>query len=55
MQVVSHDLYERAYMIQSAPFMTHALPMMIPLKHYWEIPMMWVSGAHRIYAHATLA
>jgi len=44
MQVVSHDLYERAFMIQSAPFMTTPLPMMIPLKHYWEIPMMWISG-----------
>jgi glycerol-3-phosphate dehydrogenase len=41
---VSHDLYERAFMIQSAPFMTHPLPMMIPLKHYWEIPLYWLSG-----------
>jgi hypothetical protein len=31
-------------MIQSAPFMTHPLPMMIPLKHYWEIPLYWMSG-----------
>jgi len=29
--VVSHDLAERAFMIQSAPFMTRPLPMMIPL------------------------
>ncbi len=44
MQVVMHDLYERAYMIQSAPFMTQPLPMMIPLHHWWEIPVYWVSG-----------
>lgn len=49
-QVVSHDLYERAFMIQSAPFMTHPLPMMIPIKHYWEIPMMWISGESRFLA-----
>ncbi len=39
-----HDLYERAYMIQSAPFMTQPLPMMIPLHKWWEIPVYWVSG-----------
>jgi glycerol-3-phosphate dehydrogenase len=44
MQVVMHDLYERAYMIQSAPFMTQPLPMMIPLHKWWEIPVYWVSG-----------
>ena len=44
MQVVMADLYERAYMIQSAPFMTQPLPMMIPLHKWWEIPVYWFSG-----------
>ena len=44
MQVVWNDLFERAYMIQSAPFMTQPLPMMIPLHKWWEIPLYWVSG-----------
>ncbi|EKX53383.1 hypothetical protein GUITHDRAFT_84416 [Guillardia theta CCMP2712] len=44
MQVVMSDLYERAFMMQSAPFMSKTLPMMIPLRHWWEVPVFWVSG-----------
>eukprot|EP01064_Diplonema_japonicum_P017699 TRINITY_DN2598_c0_g1_i2.p1 TRINITY_DN2598_c0_g1~~TRINITY_DN2598_c0_g1_i2.p1 ORF type:complete len:663 (+),score=91.23 TRINITY_DN2598_c0_g1_i2:52-2040(+) len=43
-QVVSSDLYERAYMIDSAPFMTRPLPMMIPMYKWWEVPLFWVGG-----------
>eukprot|EP01059_Diplonema_ambulator_P003967 TRINITY_DN13677_c0_g1_i1.p1 TRINITY_DN13677_c0_g1~~TRINITY_DN13677_c0_g1_i1.p1 ORF type:complete len:713 (+),score=189.11 TRINITY_DN13677_c0_g1_i1:284-2140(+) len=42
--VVSSDLYERAYMIDSAPFMTRPLPMMIPMYKWWEVPLMWTGG-----------
>eukprot|EP00039_Didymoeca_costata_P030384 m.29272 g.29272 ORF g.29272 m.29272 type:complete len:680 (-) comp8085_c0_seq1:1866-3905(-) len=44
LDVVSADLHERAFMIQSAPFMTRPIPMMIPLYRWWEVPMMWVVG-----------
>eukprot|EP00659_Diplonema_papillatum_P001059 gene1059-1631_t len=42
--VVAADLHERAYMIESAPFMTRPLPMMIPMYHWWEVPVMWTGG-----------
>jgi glycerol-3-phosphate dehydrogenase len=35
---------ERAFMIQSAPFMTRPIPMMIPLYYWWEVPMMAITG-----------
>jgi glycerol-3-phosphate dehydrogenase len=38
------DLSERAFMMQSAPFMSRPLPMMIPLTHWWEVPVYWVSA-----------
>ena len=44
MQVVMHDLKERTFMMQSAPFMTKTLPMLIPLHHWWEVPLYWCSG-----------
>jgi len=44
MQVVMHDLKERTFMMQSAPFMTKTLPMMIPLHYWWEVPLYWCSG-----------
>ena len=42
--VVRSDLYERAHMIQSAPFMTRPLPMMVPMYKYWEVPVLWFGG-----------
>eukprot|EP01060_Flectonema_neradi_P033804 TRINITY_DN5766_c0_g1_i3.p1 TRINITY_DN5766_c0_g1~~TRINITY_DN5766_c0_g1_i3.p1 ORF type:complete len:667 (+),score=129.69 TRINITY_DN5766_c0_g1_i3:64-2001(+) len=42
--VVCSDLYERAYMIESAPYMTRPLPMMIPMYKWWEVPVMWMGG-----------
>jgi len=44
MKIVQADMAERAYMIESAPFMTHPIPMMIPLYKWWEIPMMFLTG-----------
>ena len=44
MKIVAEDLHERAYMIKSAPFMTHPVPMMIPVYKWWERPVMAFSG-----------
>ena len=42
--VVCNDLYERAFMIESAPYMTRPLPMMIPMYKWWEVPVFWLGG-----------
>ena len=42
--IVADDLHERAFMIQSAPFMTRPIAMMIPLYRWWEVPIMRVTG-----------
>mmetsp|Transcript_36808 Transcript_36808/g.86473 ORF Transcript_36808/g.86473 Transcript_36808/m.86473 type:complete len:577 (-) Transcript_36808:139-1869(-) len=44
LRIVAADLSERAWMIQSAPFMAKALPMMVPLYRWWEVPLFWVVG-----------
>lgn len=44
LRIVAADLSERAWMIQSAPFMTKALPMMVPLYRWWEVPLFWIVG-----------
>jgi hypothetical protein len=44
LNIVADDLHERAFMIQSAPFMTRPIPMMIPLYRWWELPLMRVTG-----------
>eukprot|EP00281_Chroomonas_sp_CCMP1168_P022007 CAMPEP_0206230000 /NCGR_PEP_ID=MMETSP0047_2-20121206/10005_1 /ASSEMBLY_ACC=CAM_ASM_000192 /TAXON_ID=195065 /ORGANISM="Chroomonas mesostigmatica_cf, Strain CCMP1168" /LENGTH=694 /DNA_ID=CAMNT_0053653353 /DNA_START=30 /DNA_END=2114 /DNA_ORIENTATION=+ len=44
MKVVTEDLKERAFMLQSAPFMTRPLALMIPIKEWWEFPMMFIVG-----------
>ncbi|KAG8458511.1 hypothetical protein KFE25_003046 [Diacronema lutheri] len=44
LRIVAADLAERAWMIQSAPFMTRALPMMVPLYRWWEVPLFWIVG-----------
>ena len=44
LDIVADDLHERAFMIQSAPFMTRPIPMMIPLYRWWELPVMRVTG-----------
>jgi glycerol-3-phosphate dehydrogenase len=44
MKIVQADLFERAYMIESAPFMTRPIPMMVPLYKWWEVPMMFMTG-----------
>jgi len=44
LRIVAADMSERAWMIQSAPFMAKALPMMVPLYRWWEVPLFWVVG-----------
>lgn len=39
--VLQEALSERAHLLNAAPFMTHALPIIIPLYTWWEIPYMW--------------
>lgn len=54
-EMVQEALSERAHLLNAAPFMTHALPIIIPLYTWWEIPYMWagakvydlVAGARR--------
>lgn len=40
-------LSERAHLLNAAPFMTHALPIIIPLYTWWEIPYMWAGELRR--------
>eukprot|EP01062_Namystynia_karyoxenos_P074329 TRINITY_DN71218_c0_g1_i1.p1 TRINITY_DN71218_c0_g1~~TRINITY_DN71218_c0_g1_i1.p1 ORF type:complete len:721 (+),score=241.32 TRINITY_DN71218_c0_g1_i1:84-2165(+) len=42
--VVRADLLERGYMIESAPFMTTPLPMIIPMFKWWEVPVYMIGG-----------
>jgi hypothetical protein len=44
LRIVQADLAERAWMIDSAPFMAHPIPMMVPLYKWWEVPMFFVTG-----------
>jgi glycerol-3-phosphate dehydrogenase len=37
MKILNADLYERAYMIESAGFMTRPLPIMVPMYRWWEV------------------
>ena len=44
LDIVQKDLKERSFMIDSAPYMTRPIPMMIPIFRWWEVPMMWAVG-----------
>ncbi|CAM9299413.1 unnamed protein product, partial [Chrysoparadoxa australica] len=54
--LVREALEERAYMLQAAPYMNKALPIMIPIYKWWEVPYMWagtkvydlVAGSRRV-------
>ncbi|KAJ1626354.1 hypothetical protein T492DRAFT_910160 [Pavlovales sp. CCMP2436] len=47
LRIVAADMSERAWMIQSAPFMAKALPMMVPL--FWVVGFLYdlIAGAGR--------
>lgn len=40
--MVKEALNERANMLNSAPHLTHPLPIMLPVYTWWEIPYFWV-------------
>ena len=44
LDIVQKDLKERSFMIDSAPYMTRPIPMMIPIFRWWEVPMMFFVG-----------
>ncbi|XP_070500789.1 glycerol-3-phosphate dehydrogenase, mitochondrial isoform X2 [Chironomus tepperi] len=40
--MVKEALAERANMLQSAPHLTHPLPIMLPVYTWWQVPYFWV-------------
>ncbi|XP_063237646.1 glycerol-3-phosphate dehydrogenase, mitochondrial [Bacillus rossius redtenbacheri] len=40
-RMVKEALHERANMLQSAPHLSHPLPIMLPVYTYWQIPYFW--------------
>lgn len=43
-RLVREALEERTHMLQAAPHMARALPIMVPLESYWQIPYYWLGG-----------
>lgn len=43
-RLVREALGERTHMLQAAPHMARALPIMVPLEAYWQIPYYWLGG-----------
>lgn len=43
-RLVEEALEERAWMIQSAPYMARPLPIMIPLYSWWQVPYFWAGA-----------
>ncbi|XP_044743412.1 glycerol-3-phosphate dehydrogenase, mitochondrial isoform X2 [Chrysoperla carnea] len=41
-KMVKEALHERSNMLQSAPHLTHPLPIMLPVYTWWQIPYYWV-------------
>ena len=40
--MVSEALQERANLVEIAPHLAYALPIMLPVYAYWQIPYFWV-------------
>ena len=40
--MVKEALRERASMLESAPHLTHPLPIMLPVYQWWQVPYFWV-------------
>ena len=40
--MVSEALQERANLVEIAPHLAYALPIMLPVYSYWQIPYFWV-------------
>ena len=43
-ELVKEALAERAHLLNAAPYMAHAMPIMIPIYKWWELPYMWVGA-----------
>lgn len=43
-RLVREALEERTHMLQAAPHMARALPIMVPLESWWQIPYYWLGG-----------
>lgn len=41
-RMVKEALAERASMLESAPHLTHPLPIMLPVYQWWQVPYFWV-------------
>ena len=42
MKLVDDALNERGVLLHIAPHLVHPIPLVVPLKHYWEIPRIWI-------------
>lgn len=40
--MVKEALAERGYMLETAPHLTHPLPIMLPVYQWWQVPYFWV-------------
>lgn len=40
-ELLEEALYERAHLMNAAPFMAKPLPIIIPIYTWWEVPYMW--------------
>lgn len=41
-KMVKEALHERATMLKTAPHLTHAIPIMLPVYEWWKVPYYWV-------------
>ncbi|EGX97075.1 glycerol-3-phosphate dehydrogenase [Cordyceps militaris CM01] len=42
LQLVMEALHERRTFLDIAPHLSHSLPILLPLEHWWQAPYMWV-------------
>ncbi|KAG5634611.1 hypothetical protein H0H81_001380 [Sphagnurus paluster] len=41
-KLVTEALHERKIFLQTAPYLSHMLPIMLPIYKYWQVPYYWV-------------
>ncbi|THG97258.1 hypothetical protein EW145_g7650, partial [Phellinidium pouzarii] len=41
-KLVKEALHERRIFLQTAPYLSHMLPIMLPIYKYWQVPYYWV-------------
>ncbi|TQW00024.1 glycerol-3-phosphate dehydrogenase, mitochondrial precursor [Cordyceps javanica] len=42
LQLVMEALHERRTFLDIAPHLSHSLPILLPLEHWWQAPYMWI-------------